>query len=346
MKSKNVILVSPTPECVCLAASCRRHWNDLYVSGRKTIESVFESWIQSQEIKEAIVLLPDVLYPQKVRKQLSKLDKQGILIQWFAPKTSHSVQKTCIGIKNVTLIKDENIKSAFSKIFTVKQKSIEFNNPVLNEYLRYKITLSLLRSLNPEPIMEAINNLKKAAGSTFTKKNIPAKDVDSLERFKDAEFPYIEGESQPIMQLKSRILQIAPTDMSVLIIGETGTGKKAVAFYLHELSNRRSKPLVSINCAGLDENVLCSELFGHVRGSFTGAIQDRVGLVEQANQGTLFLDELGEMPLTVQAELLRFIQTKQFRRLGENKERKTDIRIIAAAQSTIKEKRFVLRICA
>lgn len=135
-----------------------------------------------------------------------------------------------------------------------------------------------------------------------------------------------------------RILErIAKSDLPVIIEGETGTGKELFADFIHKSSARNAGPLVKLNCAAISEELFESELFGHVKGSFTGAIQDRVGKVEAANGGTLFLDEVGEMPQSQQAKLLRFLQNKEFQRIGENTTRTSDVRIVSATNRNLEE---------
>lgn len=124
--------------------------------------------------------------------------------------------------------------------------------------------------------------------------------------------------------------QIAGSSLSVLIEGESGTGKEMLAQFIHSLSNRSAKPLIKVSCAAIPETLLESELFGHVKGAFTGAIKDREGRFQAADGGTILLDEVGELPQSVQVKLLRFLQSKEFERLGENVTRKVDVRVIAA----------------
>jgi anaerobic nitric oxide reductase transcription regulator len=140
----------------------------------------------------------------------------------------------------------------------------------------------------------------------------------------------ILGTSPAIRQLQSSIALVAASDLCVLITGETGTGKELVAQAVHAQSGRAAQPLVSINCAALPDNLVESELFGHVRGAFTGALAERRGKFEQAQHGTLFLDEVGELSLSVQAKLLRVLQSGQLQRLGSDREHQVDVRVIAA----------------
>ena len=157
-------------------------------------------------------------------------------------------------------------------------------------------------------------------------------------------FDNIIGRSAAVRDVLGRIVRIAPTDTTVLITGESGTGKELVARAVHANSERADKPFVSVNCAAISETLLESELFGHVRGAFTGAVGARKGLFEEANGGTFFFDEIAETPTSFQAKLLRAIQQGEIRRLGDNKAIHVDVRVIAATnqdlQEAIAEKRF------
>lgn len=145
------------------------------------------------------------------------------------------------------------------------------------------------------------------------------------------------GTGPLITRLKEDLRLVARSDLAVLIMGETGTGKELVARGIHSASNRFERPLIYVNCAALPENIAESELFGHKKGSFTGAIADRMGKFEVANKGTLFLDEIGELPLSVQAKLLRAIQEGEIQRVGDDKMRKVDVRVIAATNRDLVE---------
>jgi two-component system response regulator HydG len=161
------------------------------------------------------------------------------------------------------------------------------------------------------------------------------------ERYK---FENIIGRSAAIRDVLARIVRIAPTDATVLITGESGTGKELVARAVHANSKRSTRPFVSVNCAAISETLLESELFGHVRGAFTGAVSARKGLFEEANGGTFFFDEIAETPPSFQAKLLRAVQEGEIRRLGDNKPIHVDVRIVAATNQDLKlaieEKRF------
>ncbi|SFM63879.1 sigma-54-dependent transcriptional regulator [Thermodesulforhabdus norvegica] len=147
----------------------------------------------------------------------------------------------------------------------------------------------------------------------------------------------IVGSSEAICRVRAMIFQVAPTNATVLITGSSGTGKELVAQAIHRLSSRRSRRFVSINCAAIPESILESELFGYVRGAFTGAWKDRKGLIEEAQGGTLFLDEVGDMPMAVQAKLLRLLEHGEYRPLGSNELKKADVRIIAATNKNLEK---------
>ena len=145
------------------------------------------------------------------------------------------------------------------------------------------------------------------------------------------------GDSPPMQAVRTLIAKVAPTPATVLIFGETGTGKELAARAVHDRSPRAEMPLVAINCGALPENLIESELFGHRKGSFTGADEHRVGLFEVANGGTLFLDEIGELPKPVQAKLLRFLESGEIRRVGENDSFTCDVRVICATHRNLEQ---------
>ena len=148
-------------------------------------------------------------------------------------------------------------------------------------------------------------------------------------------FPDVIGSSAYMRNIFTQIIKVAPTDSTVLIFGESGTGKELIASSIYSHSLRKGKPFVKINCVAIPEGLLESELFGHERGSFTGAISQKKGKFEIANGGTIFLDEIGDMPLTTQAKLLRVLQEKEFERVGGTKSIRVDVRFIAATNKNL-----------
>ena len=145
------------------------------------------------------------------------------------------------------------------------------------------------------------------------------------------------GSCPPMMELFRRIRKVALTNSTVLINGESGTGKELVARAIHNLSNRRAQEMISVNCAAIPENLIESELFGHEKGAFTGATATRTGLVEAANGSTLFLDEIGELPLEAQARLLRVLQESEIRKVGSVQSKKVDVRLVVATHRDLKQ---------
>ena len=158
------------------------------------------------------------------------------------------------------------------------------------------------------------------------------------------EFEGIVGSSRSLRVVLDQIRIVAPTDSTVLIEGETGTGKELIAHSIHTHSSRRNRPFVKLNCAAIPLGLLESELFGHEKGAFTGAVAQKLGRFEAANGGTLFLDEIGDIPLELQAKLLRVLQEQEFERLGSTHTRRVDVRVVAATNqdlaSLVAEKQF------
>jgi transcriptional regulator with GAF, ATPase, and Fis domain len=150
-----------------------------------------------------------------------------------------------------------------------------------------------------------------------------------------APLPEMVGESAGMLELAHMVRLVAPRSTSVLIQGDTGTGKELVARAVHLLSPRASKPFVVLNCAAIPEALLEAELFGHTRGAFTGAVQSRTGRIEAAHGGTLFLDEIGEMPLALQAKMLRFLESGELQRVGDNETLRVDVRVVAASHQPL-----------
>ncbi|RKF14405.1 PEP-CTERM-box response regulator transcription factor [Alginatibacterium sediminis] len=145
------------------------------------------------------------------------------------------------------------------------------------------------------------------------------------------------GNSPQVLQVTKMVERIAPTEVTTLLLGESGTGKEVLARAIHQRSPRRDQPFVAINCASIPENLLESELFGHEKGAFTGAVKTTLGKIETANGGTLFLDEIGDMPFPLQAKILRFLQEKVIERIGGRKEIAVDVKIVCATHQNLQE---------
>lgn len=179
-------------------------------------------------------------------------------------------------------------------------------------------------------------DVKRAVARGVEKRQL-VKSIRRLETELGNSWGNIVGESEQMKKVFSIMQRVADTPTTVLVTGESGTGKELVARGLHQASSRNQAPFVSLNCAAIPENLLESELFGHEKGSFTGAVGLKEGKFEYANNGTLFLDEVGEMPLNLQVKLLRVLQEQEFQRVGGNKEIKVNVRLVAATNKDLKE---------
>ena len=191
------------------------------------------------------------------------------------------------------------------------------------------------RSTGPGPIKHANENYRGSVmlvANTNSTKDEAGAIVHNAEMARwrwDASQPIV-GQSAPLQSVLREVSLVAPTDATVLILGETGTGKELIARAVHNQSNRSGRPFVRVNCAAIPPSLIASELFGHEKGAFTGALQRRLGRFEAAHSGTIFLDEIGELPIETQITLLRVIQEREFERIGGTQPILVDVRIIAA----------------
>ena len=193
--------------------------------------------------------------------------------------------------------------------------------------------VSMLMSTVASMIAQAVRLRQRAAEERDSLRAENERLRDALkERYRPEN---IVGDSKPMLTVFDQIARVCRADATVLIRGESGVGKELVAAAIHYSSDRATKPFIKVNCAALPATLLESELFGHEKGAFTGAIQERIGRFELADGGTLFLDEIGEFPLTTQVLLLRFLQERQFERIGSAKTRATDVRVIAATNADV-----------
>jgi len=184
----------------------------------------------------------------------------------------------------------------------------------------------------------AIANMKSYEEIAALKARLEKENVYLQEEIRtEHNFEEIVGNSPTLLELLRRVDQVAPTDSSVLIYGETGTGKELIARAIHDRSARKKRPLVKVNCSAISAGLVESELFGHVKGAFTGAFERRIGRFELADHGTLFLDEVGELPLETQVKLLRVLQEHEFEPVGSNRSVRVDVRIIAATNRNLRE---------
>src|SRR4030043_1592749 len=191
-----------------------------------------------------------------------------------------------------------------------------FEKPIFNKLEQF---LTIIRqALKTQEMERELDHLRKEVSEKYS-------------------FPNIIGQHPKILEIFEIIGKIAKTDKTVLIQGESGTGKDLIAKTIHYNSTRKEKPLVTVNCGALTDTLLTSELFGHVKGAFTGAIKDKIGRFQMADEGTLVLDEIGEVPLHLQKTLLRVIEYKEFERVGDSRPVKVDVRIVSSTNRNLKE---------
>lgn len=189
------------------------------------------------------------------------------------------------------------------------------------------------KPFNPDEVLLVVENALKSSKQEASPKEISQKP----EIAKDEQTEFVTGVSPAALKLAEYIKLVSPTDISVLIIGESGTGKEVIAHKIHRNSNRSNKPFVAVDCGTIPKDLAASEFFGHIKGSFTGAINNKVGYFEAANGGTIFLDEIGNLSYENQMQLLRALQERKIKPVGSNKEIAVDIRIITATNEDLRE---------
>ncbi|HLG31308.1 MAG TPA: sigma-54 dependent transcriptional regulator, partial [Candidatus Brocadiales bacterium] len=193
----------------------------------------------------------------------------------------------------------------------------------------------ITKPLIPDEVSSILNNLLQLSPDTENgdgkPKPVPEK------KLPDTDNEFFEGQSPSSRSLYAQVKIVADTNYSIILYGESGTGKEVIARTIHGMSVRKDQPFVAVDCGTLSRELSGSELFGHVKGAFTGALQDKVGHFELANGGTLFLDEVGNLSVEVQATLLRVIQERKFRRVGGNKETEVDVRLIVASNENLQD---------
>jgi two-component system, NtrC family, response regulator PilR len=183
-----------------------------------------------------------------------------------------------------------------------------------------------------------VEEIKVLVRNALEKRTLQKENIRLKQEIQDRySFSGLIGKSKKMREIYTLIEKVAASNANILVLGESGTGKELVAKAIHYNSLRKDKPFVPVNCGAIPENLMESELFGHKKGSFTGAISDRPGLFEQAEGGTLFLDEIGEVPLQLQTKLLRVLQEREFRKVGGTEDKRADVRIVAASNRELEE---------
>jgi PAS domain S-box-containing protein len=278
---------------------------------RSNIEAIFRS------VKEAIITVGSDLTVLEVNEAVKKLCGYT---RADIGENLRAISRKCNG----TCI--ESLLTTIKTKQHVKVSRLECQNTARP---------SQIVSLNTSPLLDSQGNFLGAVLVVSDETRL-----DNLERkLKEREqFHNIIGKNEKMQNIYSLIEDLADTPTTVLITGESGTGKELIAEALHYSGVRKNRPLVSVNCSALSENLLESELFGHVKGAFTGAIKDKRGRFEMANKGTLFLDEVGDISPAVQLKLLRVLQDKEFERVGESDPVRVDVRLVAATNQDLREK--------
>ncbi|WP_405371208.1 MULTISPECIES: sigma-54-dependent transcriptional regulator [unclassified Nonlabens] len=260
----------------------------------------------------------------------------------------YNVVEAVDGLEGIELIKDNDYDLVLCDIKMPKMDGVE----VLEAVKKIKPEIPIVMISGHGDLDTAVNTMRLGAFDYISKPPDLNRLLNTVRNALDNKKLVVEnkrlkkkvsknyemiGESELIVIIKNIIEKVAPTDARVLITGENGTGKELVAHWLHEKSDRSKGPFIEVNCAAIPSELIESELFGHVKGSFTGANKDRAGKFEAANGGTIFLDEIGDMSAKAQAKVLRALQENKIQRVGSDKDIKVDVRILAATNKDLKQ---------
>ena len=261
---------------------------------------------------------------------------------------SYAVEEAENGLEGIEKFKDNDYDLVLCDIKMPKMDGVE----VLEKAKKIKPEIPFVMISGHGDLDTAVNTMRLGAYDYISKPPDLNRLLNTVRNALDRKVLFVEnkrlkkkvsenyemiGESDAIIHIKEMIDKVAATDARVLITGPNGTGKELVAHWLHEKSNRSKSPLIEVNCAAIPSELIESELFGHVKGSFTGANKDRAGKFEAANHGTIFLDEIGDMSLSAQAKVLRALQENKIQRVGSDKDIKVNVRIIAATNKDLKK---------
>jgi two-component system nitrogen regulation response regulator NtrX len=261
---------------------------------------------------------------------------------------NYNVSEAVDGLEGIELIRDNDYDLVLCDIKMPKMDGVE----VLEAIKKIKPEIPIVMISGHGDLDTAVNTMRLGAFDYISKPPDLNRLLNTVRNALDRKSLVVEnkrlkkkvsknyemiGESELIVIIKNIIEKVAPTDARVLITGDNGTGKELVAHWLHEKSDRSKGPFIEVNCAAIPSELIESELFGHVKGSFTGANKDRAGKFEAANGGTIFLDEIGDMSSKAQAKVLRALQENKIQRVGSDKDIKVDVRILAATNKNLKQ---------
>jgi transcriptional regulator with GAF, ATPase, and Fis domain len=256
----------------------------------------------------------------------------------FVPWRAEAVRRDYISCISLPLISEGEV---FGSLVLYAEEVNAFNERTLQQYaeLASNLAFGIIALRTRRALEKAFDEIKALRDQLYNENLALREEIDQASMFEE-----IVGSSPNLQEVLSRIAKVGPSDSTVLITGETGTGKELVARAIHKHSLRASRPFVSINCAAIPPSLIASELFGHEKGAFTGALQRRLGRFELAEGGTIFLDEIGELPSETQVALLRVLQEREFERVGGTKAIHADVRVVAATnrdlQAAVGEGRF------
>ena len=275
------------------------------------------------------------------------------MIQIMLESQNYQVSVAYDGCQALKIIQSEDFDLIITDLKMPRMNGIELlkevkaNYPeieviITTAYMTIETAISAMKMGAYDYLTKPIENLSRARAvieKAVEKARIQTENIKLKNQLNQSESSYFSlvGKSKPMHKVYEMIEKVAPSDTSILIQGESGTGKELVARAIHERSCRANKRLVPVDCGSMPGELLESELFGHKKGAFTGAVTEKIGLFEEAHGGTLFLDEISSTDLNFQVKLLRALQQKEIRRVGETKPIKTDIRLIAASNKNIKE---------
>ena len=274
--------------------------------------------------------------------------RRGLIKIISGESDSYVVEEAENGLEGIEKFKDNDYDLVLCDIKMPKMDGVE----VLEKAKKIKPEIPFVMISGHGDLDTAVNTMRLGAYDYISKPPDLNRLLNTVRNALDRKVLFVEnkrlkkkvsenyemiGESDAIIHIKEMIDKVAATDARVLITGPNGTGKELVAHWLHEKSNRSKSPLIEVNCAAIPSELIESELFGHVKGSFTGANKDRAGKFEAANHGTIFLDEIGDMSLSAQAKVLRALQENKIQRVGSDKDIKVNVRIIAATNKDLKK---------
>lgn len=274
------------------------------------------------------------------------------LLKSFLSKNSYQVEEAHTARDGLRAVYDHNFDlvlidyrlpdlDGLELLKNIKKKYFHLPVIIMTNYANIRTAVDAMKlgafeyvtkPINPDEILLTIGNALKSVNESNAEQD--SKD-QARQQASAPSFMFVEGKSPHSLQVKQHIDLVGPTHLSVIVQGESGTGKEYVSRMIHQKSARRGKPFVALDCGALSEDLAGSELFGHLKGSFTGAVQDKVGQFQAANGGTLFLDEIGNLSYDIQVKLLRAIQERTIRQIGSNKNIEVDVRIIVATNENL-----------